>query len=71
MKEKKVCFKDLEPILLGKELSTGSINLSSKDARLVVYFDSTSCQSCRVNKLYDMSGIILLKLNQKAGESLR
>lgn len=67
MKEKKVCFKDLEPILLGKELSTGSINLSSKDARLVVYFDSTSCQSCRVNKLYEWNNIIEIE-SESRGE---
>ena len=53
MQGNQICFDGLTPSLFGKDLTSGRYEISSKNARLVVYFDSTVCQSCRLNKLYE------------------
>lgn len=63
MQGNQVCFDGLTPSLFGKDLTDGRYKIPSKNARLVVYFDSTVCQSCRLNKLYEWEPI--LNLEQK------
>ena len=63
MQGNQVCFDGLTPSLFGKNLADSRYEIPSKNARLVVYFDSTVCQSCRLNKLYEWEPI--LNLEQK------
>lgn len=60
MSGKVVILDSLTPIFLGKEMS-GKIKIEPKYARLVVYYDSTYCQSCRINRLDEWNGIISLE----------
>lgn len=61
MQGNQICFDGLTPSLFGKDLTSGRYEISSKNARLVVYFDSTVCQSCRLNKLYEWDPILNLE----------
>lgn len=59
MNRQTVTFKGLEPSRFGKNISNQEI-LKEKKVRLVVYYDSTTCHSCKLNKLDDWTDIIQL-----------
>lgn len=60
MLEQKVVLDSLTPIFLGNEMGD-KVSVEPKYARLVVYFDSTVCQPCRINRLYEWESIISLE----------
>lgn len=48
---KQVCVPALTSTFLGRDSATA--HQETILARLIVYYDSTSCQTCRVNNLYE------------------
>lgn len=66
MQGRKVSFENLVPNLLGKDIPNNNFCIEDKSARLIVFFDSTTCQSCRVNKLYEWDSIISIETKENA-----
>lgn len=58
MRGQEIVFDDLVPNLYGRNLSSGNVRFPEKFSRLIVYYDSTECQSCRINKLYEWENVI-------------
>lgn len=56
---KQVCVPALTSTFLGRDSATA--HQETILARLIVYYDSTSCQTCRVNNLYEWKDIISLE----------
>lgn len=56
---KQVRIPALTSTFLGRDSAT--VHQDSVLARLIVYYDSTSCQTCRVNNLYEWKEIISIE----------
>ena len=61
MLDKEINYDKLIPNMYGHDILNGNIKPVKKDARLIVYYDSTICQSCRLNKIGEWDNILELQ----------